>query len=246
MASKIHPAHKEILTQLKDIGGKAEKDSFLGGYLGNSHPRYAVTTPEMRSIIKAWASSNAALGADEFCAVVSSLVSGASFNEKCMGGLLLGYAKPAQRKFDIGVFDQWLEQLEGWAETDALCTGKFQQLEIPPNLAKWKPLLKNLSKSDNIVKRRASLVLLCSPIGHSDDDTLARVALENIDRLKGEKDILITKAISWLLRTMIRHHRDRVVTYVDENRANLPAIAVRETLVKLDTGRKSTRIRSVS
>jgi 3-methyladenine DNA glycosylase AlkD len=235
---KLHPCHTEILTEIIRKSGKATQHTFLENYLGNKHPRYPVSAPVLRRIAKDWAARHQALTAGEFCEVVSSFIHGKSFTEKCMGGILLDYARSQQRKFDISVFDQWLEQLEGWAEVDSLCTGKFQLLEIPANFIKWKPLLVRLSKSREITKRRASLVLLCSPISHCEKNEVAAVALSNINRLRHEREILITKAISWLLRSMIKHHRQKVEDYIEANRESLPAIAVRETLVKLRTGKK--------
>jgi len=235
---KVHPYHTEILAEIIRKSGKATQHTFLENYLGNKHPRYPVSAPVLRQIAKEWTVKHQSLTAQEFSDVVSSLVSGKSFTEKCMGGILLDYARAPQRKFDISIFYDWLEQLEGWAEVDALCTGKFQLLEIPGNFRKWKPLLIKLSKSKEVTHRRASLVLLCSPIAHTEEDEIAAVGLSNIDRLKHEKEILITKAISWLLRSMIKHHREKVEEYIDANRDELPAIAVRETLVKLRTGKK--------
>lgn len=178
------------------------------------------------------------MSAEDFSLVVSSLIHGQSFTEKVLGGILLDYAKPEQKKFDISMFGEWLGQLQGWAEVDALCTGKFSLTEIPVSFRKWKPFLKKLSKSNQIEKRRASLVFFCSPISHCTEENIALAAMENISVLKHEKEILITKAISWLLRSMIRHHRAKVESYLAENSESLPAIAVRETMVKLKTGKK--------
>jgi 3-methyladenine DNA glycosylase AlkD len=64
-------------------------------------------------------------------------------------------------------------------------------------------------------------------------------ALENVTELKSEKAVLITKAISWVLRSMVKHHKTLVTQYVKENKDTLPAIAVRETLIVLKTGKKT-------
>jgi 3-methyladenine DNA glycosylase AlkD len=234
----MHPSHKEILNEIKRKAGKATHHSFLESYLGNNHPRYPISSPELRKIAKEWAAGNTDMSSGDFSTVVSSLIHGESFTEKCIGGILLDYAKPHQRKFDPGLFDEWLDQLQGWAEVDALCTGKFQLTEMPPNFKKWKPLLTKLNKSKSPEKQRASLVLFCSPISHCEEESMADLALKNMSGLKQEKDILITKAISWLLRSMIRHHREKVVDFLDKNKSSLPAIAVRETLIKLKTGKK--------
>jgi len=41
---------------------------------------------------------------------------------------------------------------------------------------------------------------------------------------------------------MVKHHRKSVEEYVQRNRKNLPAIAVRETLTKLKTGKKTKKL----
>ena len=52
---------------------------------------------------------------------------------------------------------------------------------------------------------------------------------------------MISKAISWVLRSLIKHHRKLVADYLTSNVATLPKIAVRETLIKLETGKKTKR-----
>ena len=81
-------------------------------------------------------------------------------------------------------------------------------------------------------------MLLTGPISHSSDSRLSEIAFKNIGRLKSEKDILVTKAISWLLRSLIRHHKKEVGVYIKQNAGGLPKIAIRETRRKLLTGRK--------
>ena len=61
------------------------------------------------------------------------------------------------------------------------------------------------------------------------DDRLERIALANINRLKHERDILITKAVSWLLRAGTINYRRQVEAYLRENADSLPKIAIRET-----------------
>ena len=235
------PHHRSILKDIKSNSGAPTQHTFLDSYLGNSHPRYAINNPTMRLIAKEWTKANRHLSSDEFAAVLTSLLAGKSGTEKMMAGMLLDYSARDQRQFDAALFDGWLEELEGWAEVDTLCTGPYTVTEIPPNFATWEKLLTRFAKSDNIQKRRAALVLLCSPVSKTSDERLAKTALDLIDRLKDEKAILITKAISWLLRSMIKHHRSLVDEYVDANEDTLPRIAIRETRVKLDTGTKTRR-----
>lgn len=232
--------HHQILSEIKAKSGKPTKHTFLNNYLGNQHPRYPIASPELRAIARSWARDNRDLDADDFAQVISDLVHGKSFTEKLMAGMLLDVSRKEQRKFDPRLFDEWLEQLEGWAEVDAMCTSKYTRTEIQAQWKDWKSLILKFSKSENIHKRRASLVLFCAPLSQITDEEMAGTVFQIIDRLKPEKSVLITKAISWVLRSMIKHHRELVDDYLKENSETLPRIAVRETLVKLKTGKKTS------
>ena len=86
-------------------------------------------------------------------------------------------------------------------------------------------------------------MLLTRPTRTSSDPRYRDLAFEVIERLKSERPILITKAVSWLLRSMAVRHGPGVAAYLDAEAASLPAIAVRETRTKLRTGTKSGRAR---
>jgi 3-methyladenine DNA glycosylase AlkD len=231
--------HKEILQLIKDNSGNPTKHTFLDSYLGNNHPRYPINAPVLRRLAKEWMRNHRDLSVQEFSALLTSLIEGVSSTEKVMAGIMMDYATPAQYQFDPELFDNWLDHLIGWAEVDAVCTGKYSIAQIPADWKTWKKILKKFSKSDNIQKRRASIVLLCSAVGHNKDEDLVLTALDNVTRLKSEKDILITKAVSWILRSLVKHHKKLVATYIKENQSTLPAIAVRETLTVLKTGKKT-------
>jgi 3-methyladenine DNA glycosylase AlkD len=236
--------HQEILQSIKERSGTPTQHTFLDSYLGNSHPRYSINAPTLRTIAKIWMKDHHHISSREFSSLLTSLIEGISSTEKCMAGILMDYATAGQREFDPKLFNSWLDHLAGWAEVDAVCTGKYTIHQLPPDWNRWSKLLDRFSKSKNIHKRRASLVFLCSPIRHSNDERLAKAAIQNVERLKQEKDVLITKAISWILRSMVKHHKKIVAQYVKENKSSLPSIAVRETLTVLKTGKK-TRLKKV-
>ena len=234
----MNKLHKEILELIIQNSGMPTQHIFLDSYLGNDHPRYPINAPTLRLIAKEWMKDHRELSASDFEKLLTSLIKGESSTEKVMAGILLDASTKPQRKFNPAVFDVWLDYLVGWAEVDSVCTGQYTITEIPEQWKAWEKLLTKFSKSKNIQKRRASIVLLCSPLSRHSDPRLAALALSHVDRLKHEKEILITKAISWVLRSMIRHHRKSVAAYLKENKDGLPKIAVRETMRKLDTGRK--------
>lgn len=234
--------HQEILQAIKKNSGSPTQHTFSDSYLGNEHPRYPISAPVLRMIAKAWMKEHRDLSAKDFSKVLNELIQGESSTEKCMAGILMDYSTSEQRKFSPSVFDKWLEHLEGWAEVDAVCTGKYSLTEIPDQWMKWKPLLVKFSRSKNINKRRASIVFFCSPLRKVEDHRLADAVLLNVDRLKSENKILITKAISWVLRSMTKYNRTSLENYLKKNAATLPKIALRETMVKLDTGKKTKKL----
>lgn len=234
-----NPHHKEILNLIKSLSGSPTQHTFSDAYVGTSHPRYPINAPTLRVIAKEWMKDHRELSPKEFEKLLTSLISGVSSTEKTMAGILMDASTKAQRKFDPSIFDNWLDHLEGWAEIDAICTGSYTISEIAPQFKTWSKILTAFSKSKNISKRRASLALLCSPARKVYDSEMATTAFQIINRLKNEKSILITKAISWLLRSMVKLYKPEVQQFVNRYQSSLPKIAVRETRKVLLTGKKT-------
>jgi 3-methyladenine DNA glycosylase AlkD len=237
----MHPLHKAILNDLHLKVGKPVQDPVLDKYLGNPHPKFRLRAAGYRSISRAWLKSHPDLTANEFAAVLTSMFRGKTSTEKCLAGLMVNSCRAPLRAFDPAKFSGWLDHLVGWGEVDTLCTGRYPEKELLAQWAKWKKLLDKFILSKNISKRRASLVLLCSPLRRNPDPRLLKQALQSVNKLKNEREILITKAVSWVLRSASVHFKGEVKKYVTSNRDSLPAIAVRETMTKILTGTKTKK-----
>ena len=231
--------HQEILTLIRKRSGTPTQHTFLNSYLGNSHPRYPVNAPALRDIAKTWMRGHKDLTASQFEDLLTSLIEGESSTEKVTAGILMDYATREQLAINPKAFDGWLQHLEGWAEVDAVCTNKYTVKQLPLDWKKWEPMLTRFSKDKDIHKRRASLVLLCSPLRKIEDERLVVAALKNVSKLKAEKHVLITKAISWILRSAVKYHKKAIAEFVKKNKETLPPIAVRETMMVLRTGKKT-------
>lgn len=204
-------------------------------------PSGASTVPQLRLVAKAWAAANKDISPKRAEQIISAFIRDPSPMKKCMGGILLGYMPAQRRMLNPSLYDEWLEHTEGWAAIDAICYGNFTAKEMLENFTAWKTLIKRLKDSENINKRRAAIVLLTKPVTQSDDQRLSQLAFHIIHALKSEKSILITKAISWLLRNLTKLHSGEVNTYLHSQKDKLPKIAVRETLNKLQYGTKNAR-----
>jgi 3-methyladenine DNA glycosylase AlkD len=235
----MHKLHQEILTTIRDQAEKNEKKVETGSrYAGHQDLNYPLSRPEERMMAKNFLKKHPELNLANFITLLDSLYQGKSTNKKSIAGLLLENAPQFRKKINPMKIDQWLNNLYGWCQIDCLCQANFSAEELLANWPKWQRLIRSLNKNQNINKRRASLVLLTKSVRGSQEKKLADLALEMIDNLKDEKEILITKAVSWLLREMIKNHRHRVEEYLAKNEGLLPAIAVREVKNKLKTGKK--------
>ena len=237
----INTHHLQILSSLKNIS-RLSQPNFIGfglKYCGTPRPGYHLDTASHKQIIKDFTQNNS-LNLLQFTDLVTSLYTqGESFDEIILAGRFPGYFKNYLSQINPKMLDIWLNYTHGWAEIDTLCQMNFTDLDLLTHWPQWQKILKKFNQNKNISKRRASLVLLTKPVRLSKDHRLSNLAFENIENLKLEKDILITKAVSWILRSLIKHHSTEVKKYLKVNQDTLPKIAIREATSKLVTGKKN-------
>ena len=235
------PEHQALLDQLRAAARPADSRFDPASYLKSDAVFLNVSVPDRRRIAKAWLKAHKAWPTPQVLQLVDELVRGESHEEKTLAVLLLEGLGRGRRPFGPPQVDRWLDHLVGWAEVDSLCQSIFGPEDLLGDWPAWSSFLRRLAKDANINKRRASLVLQNRSTRTDPDPRLRELALETLELLKGEREIIITKALSWLLRSLSEQHPQEVARYLDAEGATLPAIAVRETRAKLATGRKATR-----
>lgn len=230
--------HRYLVEQFKQLERRRTDSGQRPEHLGTPRIWYGLKNAERRQILLDWIADHKDLSFDDWVALCNLLYHGVSYEERCASQTLLAKFPKYRRQLPLSQFDRWLELLEGWAEVDSTCQSIFSDEDLLSDWDSWQVFLNALAQDENINKRRASLVLLVRPVSKSSDERLIGQALANVESLKYEKDKLITKAISWILREAVKLHRDTIEAYLDDNADSLPAIAVRETRRKLETGKK--------
>jgi 3-methyladenine DNA glycosylase AlkD len=230
--------HRRLLADLKKHQRHRVHSQANDSYLSSGHHYWDISIPTLRMLAKKWLKQNKGIGDTDFRTVLDSLYSGKSYEEKVLASILLSNHRDGRKVVGPEQLETWLGGLVGWAEVDALCQSTFPADEMLADWRRWQRLIRKLAGDTNINKRRAALVFLTTPTRHSNDERLSSLAFEMVDALKSHREIIITKAVSWLLRSMVQHHAQAVADYVRENGRLLPAIAVRETLRKIATGLK--------
>jgi 3-methyladenine DNA glycosylase AlkD len=234
----MHIHHRLLLGDLTKHRRNRVHSQSNDSYLSSGHHYLDVSVPARRTLAKAWLKENKGIPDAEFSAILESLYRGRSHEEKTLASILLSYHHSGRKIVGLKQLNAWLDDLVGWAEIDMLCSGVFTADEIISNWREWQQFIRTLAHNRNINKRRAALVFLTAPVRYSDDQRLAALGFEVIQALQPEREIIITKAVSWLLRSMVRHHKRAVAAYVNKNLSSLPAVAVRETRRQIATGRK--------
>lgn len=236
--------HAKLLAEIKAHARPGNRDNpGNDSYHGSGRPFYFVSVPDRRTIAKGWLAAHKAAPLKLLRETTESLFDGESHEEKTLACFLLAMSNSLRASVKPKDIERWLGQLNGWAEVDSLCQNVFTH-ELAGDWPNWQKLIRRLSKSKDINKRRASLVLLTRPVAAFKDAHLRDEAFETIERLQAERDILITKAVSWLLRSLTTHHAAAVKRFLKDNAETLPKIAIRETNTKLKTGTKSGRMRA--
>jgi len=231
----------EILSEIKKISSKSNPSqrAWVQRYLGTNKSTSCIKTGDIQKLAK-YISKKYDFNKNSLVDLLDSIYSKAtSFEEIAIAASILGALPKIKSQINPKSLDNWLSYTVGWAEVDVLCQSNFTADDLLGNWSKWQIFLKHLAKSDNIHKRRASMVLLCKSLRQSEDPRLMELAFEQVEKLKHEKEILITKTVSWLLRSLVKFHPQKLSEYLKNNQNTLPKIAYREASKKLLTGRKN-------
>ena len=241
-----NPIHLQILKDISELEKSllSKRDlerlniAFGQKYLGTNKKYHGFSTKQISDLAKKIITEND-LKKDQIIELLNSLYqNNTSYTEIVIGPMILSLSPETLKDFDPQNLDLWLNYTCGWAENDVLCQSNFTSEIILTNWSNWQKILKQFNQDRNINKRRASLVLLTKSLRQSNDPRLSKLAFQNIENLKLEKEILITKAVSWLLRSLVTFHKDELLSYLEKNKDTLPKIAYREALSKAFTGRK--------
>jgi len=131
----------------------------------------------------------------------------------------------------IEIYDRWVKEgINGWGECDQFCYRVLNpMLEKYPNdlyeyCLKW-------TDSDDFNQKRIGLVALTG------SSLTVAVSFEKVkkicDKMKCDEDILIQKAVGWVLKYSYIRHPSELVLYLEENVDSLTRTTFRYALEKM-------------
>lgn len=225
-----------LLDQIKQHADPEHREG-----LGTSAPTelwvYGVRVPDLRKIARAWRRAHQEIAQENLVAVLNALWNGQSREErKLVIYLLLDYERRIP-DLSQALFERWRRDIDSWEMADGV--GWILGLWLVGDPETRLDYLWRLIADEDVWSRRVALVVTI-PINRDNPGfTIPDLTLELVDQVKQERHPMMTKAVSWVLREMIKNHRDRVVAYLDANREVLARHVVREVDNKLHTGLKS-------
>lgn len=229
----------DLTAQLHNLPSSHPDQAFIRRYLGTPRPVLGVRMADLRRLARSTTKAHANWAEPQWLTLLDALYNGDLFEQRNLAGLLLSVLHPLRRRLELARLSGWLAQQVGWAEVDTTCQSNWTDKDMLARWEEWGLFLDELSRSENISLRRASLVLLVTPLRRNADPRLTQRGLTNVQRLQGERNRMITKAVSWVLRSMVAEQPETVRRYLDENAGELQPTVAREVRTKLETGRKS-------
>lgn len=195
-------------------------------------PRKVLGTrvPKLRSIARRWARENKDVSSIERRKLILSLWGGPSREEQLLSLWVLGTLEsPEWRDFAL-----LRGGLDSWEPTDHMAHLVADFVEADPESREHH--VSDLAVSDHLWTIRLGVVTL-SQLNHR--GLGKHLTLDVIDSVRHHRDPMITKAVSWALREFAANWPGPTRSYLKARGDELPAIAIRETRNKLDTGKKS-------
>ncbi|MDP2469610.1 MAG: DNA alkylation repair protein [Candidatus Palauibacterales bacterium] len=199
---------------------------------------YGIRTPENRRLANKWNRAHRDAAPREVLALVESLWKAESRDERMLGLEILRLRPHVVCDLDRERFDRWRKDIDNWGVCDFLggaVLGPWAEADPAGRLS----YLEDLIGDPHLYSRRLGLV--AGVHLNRDGAAFGAWTLRQVDRLIDERDPMITKAVSWVLRQMTRHQAPEVAAYLESRGDRLAALPRREVRNKLETGRKNGR-----
>ncbi|MFA6511810.1 MAG: DNA alkylation repair protein [Patescibacteria group bacterium] len=199
---------------------------------------YGASTPAQRSIARQWTREHQQASAREVLSLVNALYCAPSFDERLIASYVLAQNVRVIPSITEAQWNRWIARIDNWAVSDNIC-GVPLGTWVLADPARGEHYLKKLIASKNIWARRVAIVALTWVVRYNKSPRWKNLAFSFVRKTMHERDVIMTKAVSWILRALIHYHAPAVRTFVEKYENDLPAIARRETLNKLKSGKKS-------
>jgi 3-methyladenine DNA glycosylase AlkD len=208
---KITNLYSEIVEELQKRANPKIASDYRFFHKVAGFKSYGIRAPEFRELFKPYRSALKQLSFREKLKLVRMLFKSGFIEQETFGITVLSYGAREMEPADLGLLDEIAGYLNNWGATDYFSLSVMQPLlRTCPN--ETMRLLRRWNKSENLWKRRASVVVFTRKIGLSGKFT--DQALELCGNLVWDKEDMVRKGVGWALKDVMRGDKKRVLEYV--------------------------------
>jgi 3-methyladenine DNA glycosylase AlkD len=202
------------LERRADAGG-IEKEMYFHKKVGADFKCYGISAPEFKEIAKKFRQAFKELSFEDRVELARRFFRSGYGGQMSFGIALLKRNVKKMKPSDFWVLEEVGNCLNNWGSVDGFCIDVLQPLLVayPEEMLK---ILRQWNRSENLWKRRASVVVFTRRVGASGKFTDEALAL--CDRLVWDKEDYVRKGVGWALKDVMRGDKRKVLEYVKELR----------------------------
>jgi 3-methyladenine DNA glycosylase AlkD len=219
---------------------RATNDNPAYGGAGTRLERLGLTAPELHMIGRRLARDARTLDGAGVAALARMLVDDGTLEGGLVAYELLGRRRDARAVLDASSIERLARGMDNWCTVDTLASEVVGRAWSEARIAD--SVVRRWARSKDRWWRRlalASVVALNVPARGGAGDPARTLAL--CEMLAADRDDMVVKALSWALRSLVRHEPTLVRTFLTRHGDVLAARVRREVKAKLETGLKSGR-----
>jgi 3-methyladenine DNA glycosylase AlkD len=235
----IKKVHQHFINQIELNVEHEIRDRMLKS-IPTQHKLYGVRIPKLRQIAKEWYKKNKNLGFKDFVEIIGVLWKDKSREERTIAIELLNFYKEYIPDISKDLINEWIISLDNWEETDGFALYLVGRWMLD-SFNDRQSYLWELIEDENEWLRRVAVVATIEFNDWKKDNANPELTFKLIDVVKEDKHPMITKAVSWAIRTLIKEHKSEVATYMEKNNSVLAKHIVREVNNKLTSGLKNVK-----
>jgi 3-methyladenine DNA glycosylase AlkD len=206
-----------------------DKAPQMQAYMKSAMPFHGVPSTAMRQVAKQAFKDLVFDDAKQWQREVLAIWRGARFREERYCAIELTGLRAA-RAFHtpdvMAMYEELIVTGAWWDYVDVLASNRVGDYILRKHPAPLKKLMRAWSTSDDLWKRRTSIICQLRFKEQTDVELLYAC----IEPSLPSKEFFLRKAIGWALREYAKHDAREITRYVNKNRARLSGLSVREAL----------------
>jgi 3-methyladenine DNA glycosylase AlkD len=224
----------EVIQRLKSFTDKERQDA-TQNYFPSAQANLGVYAADMRSVVRDLRQRTKGETAADVIALAHAIIARKTLEGRQAAYEIVAAHKPAFAALKLADVEKLGKGIDNWASVDGFATTIAGRVWVKGQLKDAD--IQRWARSKDPWWRRAALAsTVCLNLKSRGGSGDSKRTMAICEMLADDDHVMVHKALSWALRSLIEHDRKAVEAFL--KRHELPALVKREVLRKLKTGRK--------